>query len=456
MDDLKRAFDALKDKLPIYNELFQYYDGDQPLKYSTQKLKEIFQTIDARFNQNWCAVVVNAVLERLHVQGWDAEDETINDALDAYFDKESVFLEIIAAHEAAAVCGEGFVIVWPDEENEPQTYANDPRLVHAFYQADNPREMEFAAKWWVGTGNLRYMTLYYPDRLEYYVSDCEEDKVSTVEAMVPAEPPQAPNPYGRIPVFHLQRNRRSGDGELANVIQPQDAINKLFADMMVAAEFGAFRQRYIISMADEANLKNAPNEIWQLSAGDGLGQATSVGQFEATDLDNYLQAIDKLANVVAVITRTPKHYFLEATGANISGEALIAMEAPLNKKTDTDPRVFGVTWKEVGAFVASLLGYTIDASELTVVWEPGDTTQPFTEAQTRKTSVDADIPLVTQLKREGWTQAELDELEKDEKAAKSKQTSVATALLAQARAEQQQQNPQDAQPVNNLPGAIGA
>jgi len=257
-------------------------------------------------------------------------------------------------------------------------------------------------------------------------------------------------------VFHLMRNRRSGDGELANVIQPQDAINKLFADMMVAAEFGAMKQRWIISSMDQGALKNAPNEIWQLSAGDGLGQQTSVGQFEATELANYLQAIDKLANVIAVITRTPKHYFLEAAGANISGEALIAMEAPLNKKTDTYQQVFGVTWKEVGAFVASLLGYTIDASELTVVWEPGATIQPFTEAQTRKTSVDAGIPLVTQLKREGWTQAELDEMEVDEKVAKAKQTSVATALLAQARAEQQQQNPQEAQPVNNPPGAIGA
>ena len=50
-----------------------------------------------------------------------------------------------------------------------------------------------------------------------------------------------------------------GQSEIAMVMSNQDAINKLLADMMVAAEFGAFRQRYIISQVDPGSLKNAPN-----------------------------------------------------------------------------------------------------------------------------------------------------------------------------------------------------
>ena len=47
------------------------------------------------------------------------------------------------------------------------------------------------------------------------------------------------------------------------MIPLQNAINKLVTDLMVAAEYGAFMQRWIISNADTSSLKNAPNEIWE-------------------------------------------------------------------------------------------------------------------------------------------------------------------------------------------------
>ena len=32
--------------------LFSYYDGRQPLVYSTERLRAAFQSLDARFNEN--------------------------------------------------------------------------------------------------------------------------------------------------------------------------------------------------------------------------------------------------------------------------------------------------------------------------------------------------------------------------------------------------------------------
>jgi hypothetical protein len=277
-----------------------------------------------------------------------------------------------------------------------------------------------------------YLTLYYPDRLEYYASDKPAESVTAAEALTAiAEPAQ--NPTGEVPVFHFRRARRTIKSELANVVTLQDGVNKLFADMMVAAEFGAFRQRYIISNSDAGQLKNAPNEIWSLPAGDGVGQATSVGEFSATDLKNYLSAMESLAASIGIITRTPKHYFF-SQGSVPSGEALIAMEAPLNKKAQRYIDRFSPVWEAIGEFLLRLDGKSVPSHSVKAFFERPETVQPKTQAEIVKANVDAGIPLATVLREDGWSQDRLDKLDEDKRAEQVASTSgLAQALLNQQR-----------------------
>lgn len=435
--DLKQAYDALSNKLLPYQTAMNYYDGDQPTVYSTERLRDAFGNINARFVQNWIAVVVNAVLDRLSLNGWDAQDKAVNDTLDNAWNDLRIFIDADEVHKDALVTGEGFIIAWK-EGDVIDVYRNDPRMCHMFYDPDRPKEKRFAAKWW-HDGAAWHMTLYYPDRLEYYVTGRTKNKPASATAFKPAEVERAPNPFGVIPVFHF-----SGDSELQSITDLQDAVNKLFADMMVAAEYGAFKQRWIISNSDTSALKNAPNEIWEIPAGDGTTQGTAVGQFDATDLDNFLASIDKIANSIAIISRTPKHYFF-TTGGDPSGEALLAMEAPLTKKAHKKQKRFGVVWQELGAFLEKLSGGAeVRPADITPVWEPAQSIQPLTEAQTTQANVTAGIPLVTTLKRQGWSETDIQAMLKDAKEAEAKQTSLAQAMLAQARVESEQSN----QPVN--------
>ena len=432
MTDLERAYAALAAKNLAYKTLFDYYDGNQPLVYSTERLREIFQKIDARFEQNWCAVVVDSVLERLTLKGWDSKDKTINAAIDALWTANELGLDAYDVHTAVLVASEAFVIAWPDEATgEPEAYYNDPRMCHVFYDPTHPRRKTFAAKWWDGDDGFRRLTLYYPDKIIYYKSTVKNENLQSANAFQ-QDGEELPNDYGEVPVFHWQRNRRSMTSELGNVVHIQDAINKLFADMMVAAEFGAFRQRYIIGNAGTKGLKNAPNEIWELPGGDGVGQATSVGEFTATDLKNYLDSMDKLAESVAIISRTPKHYLLSA-GAGLSGDALIAMEGPLVKKCQRYIEALSVPWQQLGAFMLKIKGMTVNPSDLQPVWEDPRTIQPLAEAQSRKLAKEAGIPLNTLLRREGWDQGEIAQMQKDAQEEKSAQTSMAQAVLAQVR-----------------------
>jgi hypothetical protein len=420
--DLAVAFNALKNKQKPYDKLWAYYDGDQPLKYTSSKLHEVFKRMDAHFEQNWCAVVVDSCLDRINLARLTvANNPTAEALLNEDWARLELGLEDDSVHLGALVCGESFIIAWPDPsdpQQQSEAYYNDPRLCHVEYDPEHPRKKKFAAKWFVDAQGKRRITLYYPDRLEYYVSRDKAEHVSEADNFVPdAALPSAANPKGVIPVFHFTRERRAIRSELKNVLTPQDAINKLLTDMLVAAEFGAYRQRYIISAEDPdqllANLRNAPNEIWSIPSATNEDQPTEVGEFAQTDLSGYLDAIDRMASAVAVISRTPKHYLMRQ-GGDPSGEALIAMEAPLVKKCKQYIERWQSTWREVAAFVLSLKGVTVAPGDINPVFDSPDTVLPATQADVRLKGVQAGIPLVTILRKdEGWTETELAELAED-------------------------------------------
>jgi hypothetical protein len=448
--DLELAFKTLQVKTTAYTTLWSYYDGEAPLVYASERLREIFQFKESRFSENWCAVVIDSELERIHLKEFsigaqpaapvpvpsnsetpDAaiptapETNPLATALNDLFSQTELNLDAGDVHKAALVTGEAYVCAWKetleDGTEEIEAYYHDPRMTHVFYDPEHPRKKKFAVKWWVGEEDgLRYLNLYYPDRIEYYVSTSKAGSFSTYKGLKKRQEDEE-NPFGIVPVFHFRTDRRKITSRLKNVIEPQDALNKLLADMMVAAEFGSFMQRWVITNSDTSALKNAPNEIWQIPAGDEGGQPTEVGQFEATQLDNYLNAIDKLAIAIGVISRTPRHYLMQQ-GGDPSGEALIAMEAPLNKKAQAAIDLFTPTWQELGAFLLLLNGQgEVEKRDITPVFDEPQTVQPRTEAEIRQIDVNTGIPLVTTLRRNGWSEAEITQMEADKAEEKAKQ-----------------------------------
>lgn len=413
--DLQLAYEAIMAKRPAHSDAFAYYDGNQPLVYANERLRDIFKGAQVRFTENWCRLVIDAVKERIQI-GDMTVTEDFQETLHQIWADNRLTIISDDVHEAALITGEAYLIIWPDAETgEVEIYYNDPRLCHAFYHQDHPRQMRMAAKMWVNEDDECYrMILYYPDRLEYYRTKQKAASVGTWQAFVPddTEYPdgKAINPFGRIPVFHFKLRERFLQGDLYDVIPIQNGINKLLTDMMVAAEYGAFRQRWIISNADVSVLKNAPNEIWHIPAGDGMGQASQVGEFSPTDLSNYLDAVERLAADISRITRVPLHYFY-AKGGYPSGDALVAMEAPLNFKVRDRIERFEPVWREAIAFALQVAGADVTAQDVVVNWLNVQTVQPEAAAKIRLMDIQAGIPLEVSLKREGWTQAEIDDLQ---------------------------------------------
>lgn len=430
--DFERAFAVIKTKRPGLNELFSYVNGPQPLKYSSTKIRDAFREITAHFEINWCSVVVDTSLDRLELNGFDLgkDQKAANDVLSDVFDDLHIDLEADKAHEAALSTEFAYIMVWKNDEGEIELSYNDPRLAHVFYEPSNPRKKSYAAKWFRRADRKHEIVLYYKDRLEHYVSRSEKTTIEKPNNFILESTED--NTYGVIPVFELKTR-----GEIVKVLSIQDAINKTFADMMVAAEFGAFVQRYVITNSDPGNLKNSPGEIWWIPAGDGMGQQSSVGQFATTDLKNYLDAMNELASDMAIITRTPKHYLMN-TGSNLSGEALLAMEAPLVKKVDKHKNRFDASWQDIAQFILQLGGIEVKASKIAIVWAPVESLQPKTQAETRQISFNTGIPLITMLRREGWSEGEIDKLKEDIADEKVNNKTLAQSVLDRLRVEDEQ------------------
>lgn len=446
--DVKLAFDTIKAKKPIYNTLFNYYEGYHPLHYSASRLKKVFEKMDVYFSENWLAVVADAVIDRLILTGFDvSKNDLAKTRLDELWRDFNIQLIAEDVHESATVVSEAYVIamkVEGDDGEELDVYYNDARTCHMFYDASQPNKKRMAAKLFQDDLGYTRLTLYYEDTFEYYCSR-KSYKIGTLcpsYKFLEPDPdmPEEENPFGKIPVFHWVTSRTTRKRDLGpSEISMQDAINKLLTDMMVSSEFNSFVQRVIISQSDPGNMPNESGTNWWLPAGDGQGQQTSVQELGGRDLSGYLNGIDKLATALAIISRTPKHYFF-AQGGDPSGEALIALEAPLNKKVKKRQGRYGVEWQDFAQFLLELDGVQVDKSQIVPTWEPAETVQPKTSAEITKLDVDAGMPLKTSKRMQGWDNAKIKQLTDDLKEKEKEMSGLGRQALDELRAEDAKNN----------------
>jgi hypothetical protein len=253
--------------------------------------------------------------------------------------------------------------------------------------------------------------MYYDDRLEYYKSTSENLLGSSLtgngfEPFVPegADSATPTNPLGEVPVFHFRTSQRKVVSDLQNTIGPQNAINKLLSDMMVTAEFAAFKQKYIISNAEfeDGKLRSSPDEVWQIPDLDA-----KVGEFGVTELSNYIAALQHYASSLAIVERIPRYYLIQESGVP-SGESLIAQESPLNKKVkDRIDNVIPV-WKNVVRLMQKIeTGKDLKVADINVVFDDPRTQTPLTDATIFQTRTGSGLTPAQAMKMDGSTDEEI-------------------------------------------------
>lgn len=383
---LPQALKLLK-REQMYEIYQKYYCGHHRLTYASDKWRRVFGRLFRRFADNLCPAVIDAVCDRLEIQGFavkttsdqsDAEkksNQVHEDHIKDVWDANAMEYNAGRVHLNALRDGDAYVLVWPDPENPtlPIITPQDACLCRVKYNPEYPGRIEWGVKVWFADDKKVRLTLYFPDRIEKYVSRNAATQIpARPSAFVPYDQTQGndedaswpvENPWGIVPLFHFANNAaigQYGESELRDVLPVQDALNKSVLDLIAAMEYHAVPQRYACGLeleTDEftgekvAPFKPGSDQLWAVGAPD-----VKFGQFDASDITQLVAVADSFRTEIARITGTPLHYFLMISDPP-SGEALKALEARLVKKCCDRQGGFGNTWAQVVRFCHIVQGH---------------------------------------------------------------------------------------------------
>jgi hypothetical protein len=293
-------------------------------------------------------------------------------------------------HKEALKNGDAYAIVWFDPNGEVTIYLQRAANVVVTYDEERPGSILWAAKYWRTPDKRTRLNIFYPDRIERFVTKSESEAgLPDAKQFVGVGSPAAsrlqagslrsdelvPNPFGVVPVFHFANNADVGChglSELAAAIPIQDGLNKSILDMLVAMEFSAFRQRWVAGIevdndpdTGEAKqpFKSGVDQLWVSS-----DPGTTFGDFNTSNLDQFLKVKDSFRVDMASVTGTPLHYFLQTSRGFASGEALKQNETRFLAKVGDRQVSFGQTWAELMSFALRLAGQG-NGVELITNWD---------------------------------------------------------------------------------------
>jgi hypothetical protein len=379
LDDLRAACGRQLDwQIPHVEVYLAYYEGGAGIiaLLDTQE-RQTFRKFLDESAENWCALVVNAVAERLAVVGWRFGDSS--DAAMSIWQANHMNADHKMVQRDALVCGGGYAWVQPDDTNPSgvRISAESPLECTVLYQPGDRRKRLAGYK-----------------RFIEPVTEAITEVVMTADTIATwypnaTGPELKDNPAGEVGLFELVPQPRTtfpgGASELDPCIPIQDRVHTTLFNRCVASDFGAFRQiwasgvklaRQIVTGDDGATSEVAVKP-WDIGANRLLINEDPAGRFGAfpgDSLGGYLAAVQQDIEALASITQTPAYYFPTAKLVNLSADAIKAAEAGLVCKVSDRAEFIGEAWTDVMRLALALVGdpgaTMVDAE---VIWKDFET-----------------------------------------------------------------------------------
>lgn len=376
-DWLKRLISLHDKATPVLTEWDQYYEGDQVLSYLAPELQRELSERMRQLLINWPRLVVDALEERLDVEGFrfagtPRADSDLWDIWQANdLDEESSL-----GHIDALALARSYVIVGAgDTRGDPPLITVESALEVFADRDPRTRRVSAAVKRWtddMGSEKVDHATLYLPDQTLWWIK--KNGKWVT-------DPDQKPDNHNlhQVPVEPLvnraRTRNRAGVSELKDVVPVSDGVCKVGTDMMVSSEFTASQRRWAVGLGPDDFTDPEGNTVSSLSARIGSLWVTDnpeakFGVFPEANLEGFFKGIDTLARVVSGLTGLPPHFLGYTGGEPISADAIRASEARLIKRAERRQRSFGASWERVMRLAMRIRDNQLpdDAASLETVW----------------------------------------------------------------------------------------
>lgn len=379
VDELRRRQEDRDNDYGV-ETLEKAYRGEFKLNFATADFKEFHADRYKDFADNWCGIVADAPVERLEPIGIRLAGEETGDASlwGTWIDNDADALSDLAFLDAI-IGKRAFALVWATKDGDARITWEHPSQAIVAYDPET-RERASGAKVWADDEH-EYATLYLPDqvwkfqraRVQTTLVLSEAAKASLSTGWEPRRPDSddvwpLPNPIGKVPLVEFaSRPRLLGEphSDVGGMLKMQHAINLLWAELFAVTDEATIGQRLItgaekpvMPILDEAGNIIGEKEIdlrkWRR---DRLGwiedPAAKPHEWTPAKFDPFTAVIEIMIGHIAAQTRTPAHYLLiGGTMANVSADAMKALETGLVKRTEEKTLHFGRSARDVFELVA--------------------------------------------------------------------------------------------------------
>jgi len=451
----------------------EFYDGDHDTQLTARQRAYLQIKTGEEFNSNYCPIVVDALAERLRVTGFDCGDDEDLAALlwDWWLASRGDALHGIA-HTAACRDGDTYALVdWNEDKGIPrlrhQAAYDGTEGVKVHYDRET-REIAFASKRWrtesdnpEQAGKVRRLNLYYPERIEKYVSnqDAFEGAWMPYQEEGQAWPldwtDKAGKPLG-VPIVHFKNNDQGydfGQSELRNVIPLQNALNKALIDLMAIADLQGFPVPWMIG-DDPSGLTLAPGS-WIYSKHPPSGEdGVAIGQLDAATLSDVVAYKDSIVTEIARVSRTPLSYF--QTSAERPAEGTLKQEeVGLVARAENRQVGFGNAWEDAMRLGIRLYntfgeGGLDEEATISTLWDDPQTRNEKEHLETLVMKAKLNVPAETLWQEMGYDADQIAEMKAQRGEEMEEQSNIGGELLrafegggfgGQAAPQQQGQQP---------------
>jgi hypothetical protein len=373
--------------------MYAWYEGeqdppDQPVDPS-YGYGGAFQRLRDMARGAWARLVVDTIAERLAVQGirstiGEEADRAAWDLLQA----NRIDSDQADVHREAFIAGVSYVSVAGSGEEVRLTPETALEVTHEHAPGD--RRVVAAALKVYPVGSTWVAELYTPSVVavwtaEYRATD-RDPFAANARPPWSEEPVVSGNSLGAVPYVPFENRPTAatpGESELRELVPIMQRIQELELAKLVAAHTAVFRQKWATGLRVPRDPETGkPMEpfsasvmrLWVNESPDG-----KFGTFEASEIAQYLRAIDAEIAELAAISRVPSYYLVQTELANPpSAESLLAAEAGLVAKCVDRQGSFGESWEQVVRLGASAAGSDELAADvgLEAVWRVPERRNP--------------------------------------------------------------------------------
>jgi hypothetical protein len=361
--------------------LTKAYAGEYALKYASENFRDYFAARYQHFSDNWTGIVADAPHERLEPIGIRLKgQEKGDDGLWAsWVDNDADALCDLAMLDAI-IAKRSFAHVWGTRDDEPVINWGHPSQMIVGYDPATRRRISGAHIW--RDGDEEFAALDYDGALWKFSRPVAGSSLIDAGFVLPGHlnggwtPRQPasdntwplPNPMGKCSFVEIpNRPRLVGEpsSDIAGVLAMQHAINLLWAQLFAVSDEATIGQRAILGAEMPVTpILNAagevvgekPVDLKKLRQDNILWietEGAKIGEWKPANLEVFTDIIEIAVGHIAAQTRTPAHYLLiGGTIANVSGDAMKALETGLVARTTEKTQHFGRAIRDVFELVA--------------------------------------------------------------------------------------------------------